>query len=191
MNMINHDNVIALRGNHDQRMLDAMTQTDATYAAHWIRNGAISTLISYCGMDLFEEGFDWDKFDEAKRLIKTHSSEHLNFLSELPYYHETETHIFVHAGVDPYKQSWKETGNEDFIWIREMFYKQPNMNTDKTVIFGHTPTLHLQDSAGIWFSEKGEKIGVDGACAYGKQLNLLEINEEGYKTHSINKGESL
>jgi serine/threonine protein phosphatase 1 len=191
MNMMKNNNVIVLRGNHDQMMLDALTQTDETFAAHWIRNGAISTLTSYCGMDLFLEGFDWDKFDDAKILIRKYYSEHLDFLSELPYYHETETHIFVHAGVDPYKQSWKETSNEDFIWIREMFYKQPNMNTDKTVIFGHTPTLHLHNSDEIWFGEKGDKIGLDGACAYGKQLNLLEINEEGYNTYSVNKGESL
>lgn len=109
----------------------------------------------------------------------------------MSYYHETDTHIFVHAGIDPFKQSWKETSNQDFIWIREMFYKQPNMNTDKRVIFGHTPALHLHNSSEIWFSENGDKIGIDGACAYGKQLNCLEISNEYYICHSVQKGEFL
>jgi serine/threonine protein phosphatase 1 len=190
MDMIKNENVVALRGNHDQMMIDALTQTDESYAAHWISNGAISTLISYCGLDLFEDGFEWDKYDEAKPLIQKHYSEHLRFLSELPYYHETDTHVFVHAGVDLFKQSWKETSNEDFIWIREMFYKQPNTNTDKTVVFGHTPTLYLHNSAEIWFSENGDKIGLDGACAYGKQLNLLEINDGEYRYYSVQRGET-
>ncbi|MEK4006548.1 serine/threonine protein phosphatase [Paenibacillus sp. FSL H3-0333] len=168
--------------------LDAMTQSDESCAVHWTRNGAISTLVSYCGMDLFEEGFDWDKFNEAKLLIQRHYSDHLKFLSELPYYHETDSHIFVHAGIDPYKKSWKDTSNEDFIWIREMFYKQPNMNTEKTVVFGHTPTLHFHDSAEICFSSDGEKIAVDGACAYGRQLNLLEIKDGEYRYHSVQRG---
>lgn len=77
MDMLKNENVIALRGNHDQMMLDALTKNDESYAAHWIRNGAINTLISYCGMDLFEEGFDWDKYDEAKLVIQKHYSEHL------------------------------------------------------------------------------------------------------------------
>lgn len=190
IDMIKLDNVIALRGNHDQMMLDALTQNDESYASHWIRNGAINTLISYCGMDLFEEGFDWDKYDKANLFIQKYYSHHLKFLDDLPYYHETDEHLFVHAGIDPFRQSWKDTSKEDFIWIREMFYKQPKMNTDKTVVFGHTPTLHLHNNAEIWFSKDGDKIAVDGACAYGKQLNLLEIKDRQYQCYSVQRGET-
>lgn len=50
---------------------------------------------------------------------------------------------------------------------------------------------HLHDETGIWFDPSGDKIGIDGGCAYGAQLNLLEIREDGsLQTLFVRQGQS-
>lgn len=124
-----------------------------------------------------------------KEEIRQKYKHHLDFLSSLPLYHETEDHIFVHAGINPLIADWKQQEPYDFIWIREPFYTNPVVSTDKTVIFGHTSTMDLHDSEDIWFSPLGDKIGVDGGCAYGQRLNCLEISGGAYITHFVRNGE--
>lgn len=155
----------------------------------WLNNGGYQTIESYCGIDFFEETFNWDDYEVAKKFIIDNYRQHIGFLKSLPVYHETDEHIFVHAGINPLCEDWSKQPEHDFIWIRDVFFSNPTTNTDKTVIFGHTPTLHLHETEDIWFSPHGDKIGLDGACAYGYQLNCLEIGEEGYKTYSACKGE--
>jgi serine/threonine protein phosphatase 1 len=178
-------NIIALKGNHDQMMLDAFNR-DAD--SLWLNNGGYQTVESYVGNDFFDGGFDWDRYIEAKEFIKTNFPHHLEFLSKLPLYYEDEKHIYVHAGLNPMYEDWKtQQPTDDFLWIREMFFNNKT-SVEKNVVFGHTPTpyLHREDkNADIWIGE--DKIGIDGACAYGYQLNCLEINEEGYKTYSVSR----
>ncbi|MNH66498.1 hypothetical protein D3C73_185290 [compost metagenome] len=157
--------------------------------AQWLNNGGYQTIESYCGIDFFEETFTWDSYEAAKKFILANYGQDIGFLKQLPLYHETDEHIFVHAGINPFYEDWKSQSDNDFIWIRDIFFNNPIVNTDKTVVFGHTPTLHLHETEDIWFSPDGDKIGIDGACAYGHQLNMLEISEEGYKTYSVAKGE--
>lgn len=181
--------VIALRGNHDQMMYDAiMGDTDAVNA-RWIRNGARQTLESYCGEDFFDEEMDIGRYKEAKAFIKSNYMDHLEFLSTLEWYYESDSHIFVHAGVDPEAEDWRKQDPDNFIWIREPFYLKPT-GLNKKVIFGHTPVMYLHESGDIWFSPLNDKIGIDGGCVFGKQLNCLEIKKHyDYVTHVIYKGE--
>ncbi len=58
----------------------------------------------------------------------------------------------------------------DFLYIKEEFIKNPT-NVAKIVIFGHTQTSDIHGSSDVWFGDG--KIGIDGGCAYGKQLNCL------------------
>ncbi|MFD1129039.1 metallophosphoesterase family protein [Paenibacillus sp. MER 78] len=179
--------VVTLKGNHDQLFLDAMLLQEDD---RWLKNGGYQTIESYMGVSYFEDHhFNKNAYKEAKAYIMEHYPQHLEFLQSLPYYYETDTHLFVHAGINPFYADFKEQPEEDFIWIRELFHHHPT-NLDKPVIFGHTPTVHLHETASIWFQE--DKIGIDGACAYGKQLNCLEIAEDGtYQTYSVFKGAKL
>jgi serine/threonine protein phosphatase 1 len=177
--------VIVLKGNHDQLMIDAL---DKNEDASWLNNGGFQTVESYVGMDFFEESFEWFTYLRAKEFIKKNYSHHLDFLRSLPLYHETDSHIFVHAGLNPTYEDWKLQPESDFIWIRDIFFRNKTM-VDKTVVFGHTPAEHLHGKSDIWFGE--DKIGIDGACAYGRQLNLLEINESGYELHKVFKNKKI
>lgn len=180
---------IVLKGNHDQMFVDAMLNNEDGL---WLNNGGFQTVESYCGLDFFEEVFDWNMYEQAKAFIVANHKDHLDFLQSLPFYYETDNHIFVHAGINPCYEDWKCQPENDFIWIREMFINNKNINTEKTIVFGHTPTLHLQDAADIWFNQHSLKIGIDGACAYGHQLNCLVIHDDfEYATYSVKKGEKL
>lgn len=174
---------ITLRGNHDQMMLDAILLDTDELNSRWIRNGARSTIESYCGDDFFDGEMDRVRYNDGKAYIKQNFKHHVSFLDKLDLYYETDHHIFVHAGINPGVENWKQQSLHDFIWIRDPFYNYPT-GLNKTVVFGHTPSINLHDSESIWFCDEGDKIGIDGACVYGKQLNCLEItDEQEYRTH--------
>ncbi|NDI35460.1 metallophosphoesterase family protein [Chengkuizengella sediminis] len=181
MHLNKENHVTCLKGNHDQMFLDWLLLDDPKKFAHYFRNGGEYTVYSYCGLEWFELGHT---HEEAKQFILENYSEHIKFLSSLPLHHETESHIFVHAGVSPESENhnWKEQPIETFIWIRDEFIKSP-VKLDKTVIFGHTPLSDIHECDDIWFGDG--KIGIDGSCCYGSQLNCLEINDGGYKTYSV------
>ncbi len=71
------------------------------------------------------------------RLKTACRSEHLDFFHALPYYHEDDYAIYVHAGLDRDKHP-SETAPQALLWMRDMeFYKNYR---GKPCIFGHTPT---------------------------------------------------
>ncbi|MBM7568831.1 hypothetical protein [Paenibacillus sacheonensis] len=74
--------------------------------------------------------------------------------------------------MNPSYITWKEQSARDFLYIKEPFISASTA-VDKPVIFGHTKTIDIHGSAGVWFGDG--KIGIDGGCAYGYQLNCLEI----------------
>lgn len=176
--------VIALKGNHDQMMIDAFNKEDGD--ERWLRNGALQTIESYCGQDSFSDGFEQDTYMEAKKYIKNHYAHHLEFLDTLPLYYETDHQIFVHAGINPIHENWKESqSTRDYLWIRDGFFNYAT-NLDKKVVFGHTPVANLHGNEDIWFSPMGDKIGIDGGCVFGMKLHCLEIREDGeYTTHFV------
>ncbi|WP_369696067.1 metallophosphoesterase family protein [Paenibacillus lautus] len=179
------ESAVTLRGNHDQMMLDAILLDTDEVNSRWIRNGARNTIESYCGADFFDGGMDRSRYNEGKAYIKRQYEHHLSFLDTLPLYYETDTHLFVHAGINPGVEDWKQQPPHDFIWIREPFFNY-HTGINKTVVFGHTPAVNLHDSEHIWFCDDGDKIGIDGACVYGKQLNCLEITEQlEYRTYFV------
>ena len=66
----------------------------------------------------------------------------------------------------------KPSQKRDFMWIRAPFVQQRTV-VKKTVVFGHTPAKDIHGKADVWFDR--DKIGIDGGCAYGFQINCLEI----------------
>lgn len=179
--MSEQNGVIALRGNHDQLFLDALLHRKDS---GFLRNGGFQTIQSYCDLDWDEYHFDYDGYIDAKAYIAEHFKSHIEFLQTLPLYAEDERHIYVHAGIDPsFGKRWKEQSARDFLWIRGDFYNHA-VRVDKTVVFGHTPVTHMHDSTQIWFG--GDKIGMDGGCCFGGQLNCLEITEDGtYRSYFV------
>ena len=184
--LVEQGNVIALRGNHDQMFIDAMESDEN---AIWIENGGLPTIQSYVGVGWFKQGFNYPEYNKAKAFIKVYYQHHIDFLKSLPVYAEDDKHIFVHAGMDlTYIGDWKSQPNRNFMWGSKRFISSANL-LNKTIVFGHTITKRLHKSANIWFGD--QKIGMDGGCCFGLQLNGLEIYETGYKTYDIQKNKGL
>lgn len=127
------DNIIALRGNHEQMMIDFYRNGDI----NWIFNGGNRT-----GAEIRE------KQKEHPELL----NEVLEFVEALPLYYRLEIngryYYFCHAGVDPSK-SLEDQDEMSLLWIREKFLK--NYDGDTIIVAGHTPILLLNPEGSLEF----------------------------------------
>ena len=176
MHLVREKGAIALKGNHDQRFVDVLGGVDSLTEMKFFEHGGIQTFKSFSRADNLD-------IKQSKERIIANCSDHIAFLNNLPLYYEDETHIYVHAGLNPAYTDWKTQPERDFLWIRAPFVQQRTV-VKKTVVFGHTTTKHIHGKADVWFDR--DKIGIDGGCAYGMQINCLEIKgKNNYKAYSV------
>ena len=178
--------VIALKGNHDQMFCEWLRNPIETLE-RYCRNGGLATIQSFLSVTVEEEMSEESEEEVYKRwanAILDLDKELIDFLETLPFYYETDSYIFVHAGINPTNEDWKNTSEQEFVWIREPFL-QFDHPFDQTVIHGHTPTFILQNDPNIFYGNK--KIGIDGACVYGHQLNCLEIKDGCFNHYFVKK----
>lgn len=113
--------VICLRGNHEQLMLQARLGNDRF--TEWVHSGAHATLASYAARG-------------AMATLSGVPAEHWNFIeNQCVDWHETDTHLFVHAGVDP---ALPMDGQPEFVLKWERFHDPKPHASGKTVVCGHT-----------------------------------------------------
>jgi serine/threonine protein phosphatase 1 len=139
--------VTALRGNHEQMLLDWLQRDDDL----WIENGAIAT------MDSFGLAFDSPSFPDDV----------IAWLDGLPTWHEDEAHIYVHAGLRP-GRSYKRQRDDDRLWIREPFLST-DYDFGKHVIHGHTPVT-------IGDEPRRFRTNIDTGAVYGGALTAAVID---------------
>lgn len=162
------EGAILLRGNHEQMFLDFLNKPEEDNM-YYLGQGGIQTFESFGLM-----GFDAEYLAEQ---FKQRHSDLYELIKATEYYFETDDYIFVHAGISPFEDDWKNTPEEDFLWIREWFHRTPNI-TEKTVVFGHTPTffLHGEQTNEVWDSRSTGKIGIDGAAfSEGGLLHAIKV----------------
>lgn len=128
MEMSEKENVIALRGNHEQMML-AYYAMEGEYNDIWLPNG---------GSETKRELEAWMKRDsEALKKV-------LRFIYRRPLYHRLmaggQEYIFCHAGLKPGLPLEEQT-EESLLWIRNEFYR--NYTGSAIVVAGHTPIPYL------------------------------------------------
>lgn len=179
IDLVQNHQAIAIRGNHDQRLVDLIKNNHSLIKTKFLEHGGMETLKSYCNIN---HEFSNQSLDQAIETIGALYSYHIKFLSELPLYHEDYNHIYVHAGLNPDFIDWKSQPEHDFMYMKEKFI-QHRFHLNKRIVFGHTRTADIHGSPAIWFSE--DKIGIDGGCAYGMQLNALIYQGGSYVTKQI------
>ncbi|MBP1989742.1 metallophosphoesterase family protein [Paenibacillus eucommiae] len=184
ISLVHTQNVIALRGNHDQRLVDLIRLESQQVQMKFLEHGGRQTLQSYCEW-IDVENIE-NMMEQAISYIKETYSHHIDFLSKLPLYYEDSNHIYVHAGLNPRYTNWKEQPEHDFMYIKGEFI-QSKTTVSKKVIFGHTRTTDIHGTGEVWFSD--DKIGIDGGCSYGTQLNALIYKDGVYLTERINSCE--
>jgi len=179
MELVEQYGAIALRGNHDQRLVDLIRTNDPYVRSKFMEHGGKMTIYSY--WERGREKMNEDILREAVTYIEHNYGHHIDFLGKLPLYYEDDRHICVHAGLNPAYSNWKDQPARDFMYIKKDFYRAKT-KVDRTVVFGHTRAAEIHGVSEVWFHEG--KIAIDGGCAYGAQLNCLIYEEGAYTTHA-------
>ncbi|WP_226627396.1 metallophosphoesterase family protein [Alloyangia pacifica] len=157
------DQVICLRGNHDQMMIDFLDDP-ASAGARWFKYGGLQTLASYklAGVSHTAPEAEWIKLRDRLREAMTPDIE--AWLRGLPLSWTTGNVFICHAGADP-TVPLEAQRSKDLIWGAPGFETTPR--SDGTwVVHGHTITDRARPNAG--------RIPVDtGAYATGKLTAAL------------------
>lgn len=155
--------IVVLRGNHEQMLLECLDFGDL----QWLipENGGLATLSAY--------GFELEQLRDVSD-IKI-PEEHVEFFRSLPYYHEDEQAIYVHAGLVPGEHP-SETDTEVLVWTRDLdFFKGYQ---GKLCFFGHTPTAYLPREGrtrrwGIYISHGC--VGIDTSGEDESPLSCVQV----------------
>lgn len=132
-NFLRQHKATCVRGNHDNFFIEYLEKgMDGEFVLfNILHNGLGATIKSFTGLN--DDVFSVENVDRARRNI---SSEVLKFMKNMPLYFETETFVFVHAGLNPYIRDWKETDEHYMLWdIQDSHKALPNCN--KICVIGH------------------------------------------------------
>lgn len=157
-------NVVTLKGNHEELFMAFLEDQTSVKAATFIYNGGGSTVASYGN-------------EKGEILVP---DEHLQFLTELVSFHETNDYFFVHAGVPnlPLEEIKKGGHEEQLMWIRSPFLKS-DFEWGKTIVHGHTPRPEVEMT--------DRRINVDTGCVYNNKLTALHLPERNIYSVALNR----
>jgi len=154
---------IFLRGNHEVMILDA--RNDELKSNLWQTYGGLETLFSY-GANFKNE------------LISIPDA-HWAFLEQTQRFFETDTHIFVHACLEP---ELDMPNQPDWLLFWEFFDRLKPHKSGKTIVCGHSP----QRSGRI--NDAGFALCLDTGAAYGGWLTCLDVGSGKYWQTKENGG---
>lgn len=161
---------VFLLGNHEQVLLQFLSNKDPLIAHEWFRFGGLSTLASY-GVTV--RGVPTSKDLERLRVEFREKMPvaHLTFFERLILNYEIGGYFFVHAGVRP-KVKLHRQSPEDMLWIREEFLNN-DLFHGRVIVHGHS----ISDEPEV----RHNRIGLDtGAYASGK-LTCAVFEELAYR----------
>ena len=161
----------ALRGNHEQMMLDFLA--DPVAHSYWLDEGGAETLESYgIGASWPELGSDAFRTELVERIGQTH----LDFIAALPMYLSLPGWLFVHAGIRPGVPLGLQA-DQDLLWIREPFLTS-QLTGGLRVVHGHTPGRDIVMTP--------HRIGLDTHCFHSGRLSAVRVTPDGRtKTFSV------
>ena len=165
---INGYQIITLRGNHEQMMLDSTIDQERLYL--WLRNGGVETMRSF-GISSVSELPD----------------KYLTFLKQTKLLVATDTYIFVHAGLN-FRIENPFTDKEAMLWTRDEYFDQSKIN-GRIVIHGHTPVPFKK----LMTQSKSGRINIDGGCVYNTKSgygNLIALSLPDMKFTAISNIEN-
>jgi len=130
----NPKQVICIRGNHEQMLLDFIDEESNVWMTPPI--GSDRTFEQYTNRPVRLDS-EADLLEARELMAQSVPADQLAFLRGLPFYHEDEHALYVHAGLEHGKHP-RESSPHALLWTRDMqFYKDYH---GKPCVFGHTPT---------------------------------------------------
>ena len=164
-------NVIALKGNHEDMMYEALVNNSDRDVKMWMTNGGYQTLLSYGDIETVLADIR-----ELPEILK----KHLNFIKTLELYYETDTHIFVHASPG-LNTPIDEQPEEHLIWRRPQSGDEEfgyNHSSGKTIVSGHTA-----QSTGVPRFLSDKNILIDTGCFFTGVLTAFDVNRNVFITN--------
>lgn len=156
-------NLICLRGNHEQMLLDLIEYGDLLWLVP--ENGGAVTIAQY-GCKYIEE---------TSTLSLQIPVAHLEFFNATLSYFEDENAFYVHAGLTVGKHP-AECDEETLRWKRDPnFFKRYQ---GKLCFFGHTPTRYLPVQNNRKLQDVyvcGTAVGVDTGCGPEDPLSCVHV----------------
>lgn len=174
---------IVLRGNHEDMFLTWFHEPDDPDDYYFYHFG-LHTLLSFLKDSQLPKSI-FLPYILSSRFVRDHIRETypeiIQLIEETQLYFETNSYIFVHAGFNPYLKDWKNSTEDDFLWIRDPFIYRKN-ETGKIAVFGHTNTHLLHDDSennNVWIDKWRSKVGIDGGAGVNRNLNGIVLHENG------------
>ena len=198
------ERIIVLRGNHEEMFLDWLDaytgpgagQPDEYGFVPW--SDWLDTDWNYSTLRTFLTREQWEFFQQilpamtpdgasrtAAQMVMENHRALIDWLRKLPYYYETETQIFVHAGVDEEAgESWR-WGTENRYYTEK--YPASTGHFYKDIIAGHIGTAQLAGNPDFhdiyWDGESHYYI--DGTVMQSGSLPVLAYEEETGRYYSL------
>ncbi len=148
--------LVPIFGDHEEMAVNAIR--DTTHLRKWLTCGGSETLRSY----------GWSPGVKKQTLAEWIPDPHRSFLINCQSYHETPTHIFVHAGYVP-ELTMDDQPELALRWrVTDTRTAKPH-NSGKTVVVGHTPQLS-GDILDLDFL-----VCIDTNCARGGYLTAFDV----------------
>ena len=140
------ENLVTLRGNHDEWFADARHGR----APGWLSVGGLATIEAYAPEVMANMRRDPNagitpaamKSLVAKALAHVPAA-HWEFLEDCAPYHRQGGHIFVHAGLDPFKPL-EEQSTHALLMGTPLLLGPPGYCGSEPVVFGHKDTRKLR-----------------------------------------------
>lgn len=160
--------LISLRGNHEQMLLEAVEEGPDSYARTlWLNNGGDRAIESYRLPGIASSDHEVDPI-------------HVSWLETLPdiWTAEDGRLIFVHAGIEP--REYPDDRIDIHLWTRSpRFFRSEDWRNpvldNAMVVHGHTPTENFEPDV----SSDQRRVNVDTGAVYGGALTAVVIEELG------------
>lgn len=138
------------------------------------------------GMPFSAETPPSPSLDDVRAVVQAHYGPERAFLAGLPHILYTDTHVFVHAGLDA---GLPLTAQDDDRCLKRKDFFATAPAFEKTLVVGHMPGQFLTDppSGDVLFDAARNLISIDGGAtaAAPAQLNALVIENGAYRTVSV------
>jgi len=165
--VMNHDNIHASMGNHEQFMIKADSTIIADPLSDWQLNGGISTI------------------NQLSKMTGTVRKIVFQYLQRLPYVFtilmpNDKVFKLVHAGLEINNDGTiKKKQDTNFMtWARHSYMFNQSKKHKEIIVSGHAPTFFIENikPEDAQIINRGNRIYIDCGCAYKGKLSCLCLN---------------
>ncbi|KGR91571.1 hypothetical protein CD30_04485 [Ureibacillus massiliensis 4400831 = CIP 108448 = CCUG 49529] len=197
----NPSQVMAIKGNHETMFLDFLyAEDDDIWNIEWLGAdkdfSTVNTFISISSKEQIKQlnlklGYHEFLISAAKIIKKdilTNHIELIKWLKGLPLYYETETQIFVHAGIDEEAGEYWKYGTSDDYFVSK--YPAVLGEFYKDIISGHISTSSLAKDNNFHdvFWDGKSHFYIDGETNISGIIPVLKYDSKTCKYSSFTKG---